>query len=100
MGFPSFTPVQTIFKNVAQNLRGVPHMLKLKVDELNNELKKSGLPIKGNKKKIHQLFEAEMIQGGTWVEDRMQNRVENLARGSFGPGAHWEIINCYGEYLD
>ena len=53
-------------------------MLKLKVEELNKELKKQVLSIRGNKMEIQKRLEAVIIKGDPLVEDMMQNRAENL----------------------
>ena len=75
-------------------------MLKLKVEELNKELKKCQYSTKGNKKDLQQRLEAVIIKGDPLVEDMMQNRADNCVRESFSTGSHWDEINCDGEYFD
>ena len=61
VGFPPFPPLEPIVKNVVQNLLGVPHMLKLKVEEMKKELKNRGLLITWNKKELQQRLEAVVV---------------------------------------
>ena len=63
-------------------------MLKLKVEELNKELKKCQYSTKGNKKDLQQRLEAVIIKGDPLVEYMTRTWNDNF----YG----W----CDGEYLD
>ena len=78
----------------------VPQVLKLKVGDLNKELKKCGFSIKVNKKEIQKQLEVAITQVYPLVRDMKQNRADKLARESFISDSHWDMIKFEVYSLD
>ena len=87
-------------ENVAEKSITMDEVMKMKVPELREELKKRGLSTKGNKAAYVDRMKDAIEKGLPLLENLTTEKVNNLAGDSFSPGAHWEPLVCEGEYIN
>ena len=88
-------PVQ----NVAEKILTVEDVPKMKVSDINRELKLRGLVVRGKKADLVIRLQEAIKNKVPLVENMTGEKAANLAGESFSPGAYWEHLPCTGDFV-
>ena len=100
IGSPHVSPPEADRQNVAENFTPPEDVCKMKVAELKTELKRRGCSVTGKKDELVERLVKAIEENVPLVENLPTEKVENLAGDGFSPGAHWELLECNGEFVE
>ena len=96
---PSVPPQAASPENITEKSISIEEVNSLRVSQLRTELKKRGLSAAGLKEPLVARLK-EAIQKGTPIIQNLDENKANTAGDAFTPGAHWELLECDGEYIN
>ena len=93
------TPRVNQDENVAENIITEAEIEKMVVNELKEELKKRGLPVRGKKEELIIRLKEALRNNLPLVGNLSKEKVANMAGETFTPGAHWVELECTGDFV-
>ena len=70
------------------------------VSQLKEQLKMRGCSTRGKKTELQEQLIKAIEEKVPLVQNLTAEKVANMAGDAFSPGAHWEILECNGEFLN
>ena len=96
---PPVLPEVHLPKIIAEKNLTPDEVMKMKVIEIKSELKKRGLSCIGLKEVLIARLNEAIEKGVPLLRNLSEKEASNLAGDVFSPGAHWEMLECDGEFV-